>query len=402
MAHFPPPPEWSRELRTVGVTGTNGKTSTTRWIAAALRTLGLGPVVRVTTVGAFLDDEPSNVDETYGGFVAAMEAGRSAGGSLAAIEVTSEVLALGFVHAWPIEVAVFTNLSHDHLDAHRSAEHYLASKAQLFVHLPPNGTAVLNAFDPASALLREVVPQGARVITYGVPSRSDGVTAASVDVRAASVRVSWEGTAVELVPNAALALPPSILLRAIGEIFAENALAALGGAIAVGANATSAAAAIAGAPPPEGRFEVVARAPHVVVDYAHSPDALARTLWTARALTRGRLTVVFGAGGNRDTTKRAAMGEAARGADRVILTSDNPRDEDPRVIAAAIREGLAGHPAVDVVIDRAEAITLAIRDAAVEDVIVVAGKGHESTQTVAGTTKSMSDRDLARAAHALR
>ncbi len=402
MAHFPSPPSWARELRTVGVTGTNGKTSTTRWVAAALRAMNRGPVVRVTTVGAFLDDEPLNVDETYDGFLAAMEAGRSRGGSLAAIEVTSEVLALGFVHAWPVEVAVFTNLSHDHLDAHRSAEHYLASKAQLFMHLPPNGAAVLNAFDPASALIREVVPEGVRVVTYGAPSRGERIETASVDLRASSVRVSWEGTVVELAPNDALALPRVITMRAIGEIYAENALAALGGAISIGANAASAAAAIGAAPPPEGRFEVVARDPHVVVDYAHSPDALARTLRTARGLTRGELVVVFGAGGNRDATKRAAMGEAARGADRVILTSDNPRDEDPAAIAAAIREGLAGHRAVDVVIDRAEAIALAIREAKADDVIVVAGKGHEVTQTVAGATRSMRDRELARDAHALR
>lgn len=402
MAHFPPPPAWARELRTVGVTGTNGKTSTTRWVAAALRTLNRGPVVRVTTVGAFLDDERLDVEETYEGFVAAMAAGRSAGGSFAAIEVTSEVLALGFVHAWPIEVGVFTNLSHDHLDAHRSAEHYLASKAQLFVHLPRDGTAVLNAFDPASALIHEVVADGARVLTYGVPSRGEQATRGAIDVRASSVRVTWDGTEIEIESNGALELPRSFTVRAIGEIYAENALAALTGAIAAGANAAAAAAAIGGASPPEGRFEVVARAPYVVVDYAHSPDALARTLRTARSLATGELTVVFGAGGNRDVTKRAAMGEAARAADRVILTSDNPRDEDPVAIAAAIREGLAGHRSVDVVLDRVEAIALAVRDAKADDVVVIAGKGHERTQTIAGATRSMSDAELARVAHARR
>ncbi len=143
----------------------------------------------------------------------------------------------------------------------------------------------------------------------------------------------------------------------------KNGLAALTAAIAAGVPAEAAAEAIAEAPPPPGRFEVVRTDPHVVIDYAHTPDALQRTLGAARKLTSGQLTVVFGAGGERDQEKRPMMGQAARLADRVVLTSDNPRSEDPALIAAAIRTGLDDHPHVEVVLDRAEAIRQAVRRA---------------------------------------
>ena len=396
--HFPPPPAWARDFTTVGVTGTNGKTSTTRWIAAALGAANRGPVARVTTVGSFVGEEARVVEESYAGFLQTMEAGRARGGSLAALEITSEALAFGFARAWPVRVGVFTNLSHDHLDAHRSAEHYLASKAQLFVHLPRGGTAVLNAFDEASSLLREVIGDGVQIVSYGVPSRSmhppDRETLAGVDALATSVRLSWEGTEIALAANEALGLPASLKVRAIGEIYAENALAALCAAVCAGASAKAAADAISATDPPEGRFEVVATEPFVVVDYAHTPDALRRTLKTARRLTRGELVVVFGAGGNRDASKRAAMGEAAKIADRVILTSDNPRDEDPTAIAAAIREGLDGHGRVEVIVHRGDAIQAAIQAARPDDVVVVAGKGHERTQATAAGITASSDRDL--------
>ncbi|MEZ4302905.1 MAG: Mur ligase family protein, partial [Polyangiaceae bacterium] len=171
---FPEAPGWAAGLATAGVTGTNGKTTTTAWLAAALRAGTGAPVVRVTTVGAFVDEEPLEVAATYDGFLAAMRTGLDRGGRAAAIELTSEALAAGFATGWPVRVGVFTNLTRDHLDAHGSAEHYLASKAQLFVHLPWGGAAVLNAHDPASALLSEVVPQGVRKLTYGAPGRGPG------------------------------------------------------------------------------------------------------------------------------------------------------------------------------------------------------------------------------------
>src|SRR5262249_29662069 len=155
------------------------------------------------------------------------------------------------------------------------------------------------------------------------------------------------------------------------------------------------ASALASAETPPGRFEVVARRPNVVIDYAHTPDALRRTVRAARALTRGAVTVVFGAGGKRDQEKRPLMGEAAAGADRVVLTTDNPRDEEPAFIAAAIQRGLASHPGVETILDRRAAIATALASASGDDVIVIAGRGHETHQTIGDALVPFSDRDVA-------
>jgi UDP-N-acetylmuramoyl-L-alanyl-D-glutamate--2,6-diaminopimelate ligase len=380
----------------VGVTGTNGKTSTTTWVAAALGRVAR-PVVRATTVGYYLDDEELPLPKDYEGFLGVMRACVDRGGGLAAIELTSEALARGFVSAWPCQVGVFTNLTHDHLDAHGSPEHYLASKAQLFVSLPEGGTAVLNGCDPAAALIADVVPARARTWRYGVLAR--GAPWGDLDARATQIALGWGGTRVAVEGGRRLPpLPRELTVRAIGSIYAENALAALLGAIAAGADPGRAAEAIAAAPAPPGRFELIHERPYVVVDYAHSPDALARTVAAARALSKGRLIVVFGAGGKRDKAKRAPMGEAARPADRVILTSDNPRDEDPADIARAVAAGLAGHSGVETLLDRAEAIARAIRGAGAEDVVLIAGKGHEREQILGAEVRAFSDADVARAA----
>ena len=372
------------ELFSVGITGTNGKTTTTAWIAAALRTLGR-PVARATTVGFFVDDEEISVERTWEGFLDGMRTCVERGATHAAVELTSEALARGFARSWPCTVGVFTNLTHDHLDAHGSAEHYLASKAQLFVSLPPGGTAVLNAADDVFDLLREVVPPNVAVRSYAVASR--GAIRGTPDVVARQIDVSWSGTTVTCDG----ALPRTISVRAIGEVYAENALAAMLGSIAAGVGAEEAAAAIALAPPPSGRFEVIHERPWVVVDYAHSPDALLRTVATARKLAREKLFVVFGAGGKRDKDKREPMGEAAKTADVVVLTSDNPRDEDPADIARAIAAGLSGHRDVRMELDRARAIAIAIREARADDVVLVCGKGHETTQIVGHETRPFSD-----------
>jgi UDP-N-acetylmuramoyl-L-alanyl-D-glutamate--2,6-diaminopimelate ligase len=313
------------------------------------------------------------------------------GGRFAAVEYTCEALASGYAKIWPADVAVFTNLTHDHLDAHGSPEHYLASKAQLFMHLREGGTAVLNGCDPVSALLAEVIQ--ARVVRYGVASRGDPV--APLDVAATKVELAWRGTTIDVdgVPEV-----PRLTVRSVGEVFAENALAALAAAIAAGVEPRLAADAIAAATPPAGRFEVVAEHPWVVVDYAHSPDALARTLRAARRLCTGALHVVFGAGGNRDPGKRGPMGEAASIADRVTLTTDNPRDEDPAQLAAEVRAGIAPSVDVHVELDRATAIARAIERAAEDDVIVVAGKGHEKTQTIGSEVRAFDDVAAVRAA----
>jgi UDP-N-acetylmuramoyl-L-alanyl-D-glutamate--2,6-diaminopimelate ligase len=391
---------------TVGVTGTNGKTTTTTWIAAALRRVASrgAPVARATTLGFFLDDEELETEKSFDGFLDAMKRCFERGCRHAAIELTSEALASGFAQAWPCDVGVFTNLSHDHLDAHGSAEHYLASKAQLFVSLVPGGAAVLNAADPVFDLLREVMPAGVRTSSYAVPSR--GAVQGTPDLLATAVDVSWQGTRITCaVRDAASGLPHELRVRAIGEVYAENALAALLGAVAAGVAPDDAAAALAVAPAPPGRFEVVHEQPYVVVDYAHSPDALGRCMQTAHTLARregGEVLVVFGAGGGRDEAKRGPMGDAARVADEVILTTDNARDEEPAAIARAIEAGLRGHGRVRTELDRQKAIAMAIAAAREADVVVIAGKGHETEQRVGAEARRFSDVEVAKQALAAR
>jgi len=389
-------PAWYSDFTVIGVTGTNGKTSTTAFVAAALGEVSR-PVARTSTIGCYLDDALLDLPKTPESVIETLRRCHVAGGRMVVFEVTSEVLARGFARAFPMHIGVFTNLTHDHLDAHGSPEHYLASKAQLFMALPAGGTAVLNACDPASALIEEVTPKGVRVIRYGVPSR--GAVPPGTDLVARTVSFDFDGTEVILDSTPLVgSSPPHIRVRAIGDVYAENALAAVGAALSAGVPIEKAAAAIARAEAPPGRFEVVSRRPYVIVDYAHSPDALARTVASARQLARARLVVVFGAGGHRDREKRPKMGEAAHPADHVLITSDNPRDEDPGAIAAAIRLGLGAHPNVDTELDRRAAIRRAIIGAATEDVVLIAGRGHETEQIVGDQAFAFSDKDVALAA----
>lgn len=394
----PPPPVWHRELRSHGVTGTNGKTSTVGLLAAALGKLA-APVPSVTTLGAFLDDAPFPGPKDHQGMLAVLSEGLRRGARHAVLEMTSEALALGYAKAWPCWGATFTNLSHDHLDAHPSPEHYLASKAQLFMALPPDGYAVLNGCDEACALLAEVLPAGVRTLHYGSRSRSE--PQAELDLEAFEIELGWSGTRARLrskLPG----MPAELRVRAIGAEHVENALAALSAAVLSGAAAASAAQAIELAAPRPGRFEVHGAGPHVVVDFAHSPDALARALGTAQALCRGKLWLVFGAGGNRDREKRPAMGEAARGADRVLLTTDNCRDEDPRRICDDIAEGLTGHDSVSLELDRERAIRHAVASAAESDVVLIAGRGPELELELGSRRIPLVDADVAEAALRMR
>lgn len=397
VVRVPSPPAWHAKLRTVGVTGTNGKSTTTTWLSAALRMRGK-PVARATTLGFFIDDELIDIEPNYAGFLVGMKRALDAGAEVAAIELTSESLAQGFARAWPCAVGVFTNLTHDHLDAHQSAEHYLASKAQLFVSLAPGSHAVLNASDPVYSLLSEVLPSGVHRHAYGGCSR--GEPHGTPDLVAVSTSLDWEGTTITCsVRDPGSGLPTELRVRAIGDIHAENALAALLGAVAMGIDPESAARAIGHASPPPGRFEVVHQRPYVVVDYAHNPDAIRRVVDSARRLADlekgARVFVVFGAGGTRDRDKRVPMGQAARRADRVVLTTDNARAEDPRAIASAIADGLRGHPSVRTILDRQEAIRTVIAEAAERDIVLILGKGHESDQLVGDTKRPFSDAGVA-------
>jgi UDP-N-acetylmuramoyl-L-alanyl-D-glutamate--2,6-diaminopimelate ligase len=389
---LPDRPGFAADFFTLGVTGTNGKTSTSTF-ASHILTRARGPVVRATTLGYFIGTEQLDYTLDFDGFVAALADAHARGIRVAVLEVTSEALQHGFAKVWPFQVGVFTNLTHDHLDVHTTAEHYLASKAQLFMNLQPGGAAILNACDPASALLREIVPDGVEVFSYGVASR--GEPEGECDL---FVREFHPGEPVALERSSRLReFPSSIDLRAPSSIFVENALAAALGAFASRVSPKDIAAALAEAEPPRGRFERVADVPRVFVDYAHTPDALARTIAAGREIApKSRVIVVFGAGGDRDTRKREPMGRAACAADVVFLTSDNPRTEDPAAIAADIARGLVDHSNVIIELDRARAIAMAIAEAKDDDVVLVCGKGHETEQIIGTTRSHFSDHEVAK------
>jgi UDP-N-acetylmuramoyl-L-alanyl-D-glutamate--2,6-diaminopimelate ligase len=295
------------------------------------------------------------------------------------MEVSSHALAMGRVAATRFAVAVFTNLSHDHLDFHRDLEDYFAAKALLF-EPDLSDRAVVNADDP----------WGARLLEHpAVPTEPYSLAdAADLEVGPRSCRFTWRGAAVELPLG--------------GRFNASNAIAAATAAARLGLEPDAIAAGLSASPPVPGRFEPVDEGQPfaVVVDYAHKPGALESALAAARdAAGAGRVVLVFGAGGDRDASKRPEMGEvAARLADRVLLTSDNPRGEDPLAIIDAVRGGMARTDALTVEPDRAAAIALALADARPGDVVLIAGKGHEAVQIVGDRTLPFDDRAVARAA----
>jgi UDP-N-acetylmuramoyl-L-alanyl-D-glutamate--2,6-diaminopimelate ligase len=385
---------WADALHTYGVTGTNGKTSTCAFIRACLRADGRH-VLTVGTTGASIDDAPQPKGKTFADFIALMKRGADAGCRDIVVETTSFGLQMGYAKKWRFDVGVFTNLSPDHLKTHGTWENYLAAKAQLFIHLGPGCPMILNAADLHSTYLDQATPSDVRRVWFRVPSRGPAHHAA--DLEAAHTEVGVEGTRISLVPSAmADALGGELSIRMIGDVFAENALAAAAACVAAGIDPAAIATGLRDCPVVPGRFEVLARDPIVAVDYAHSPDALRRTCETARTLARGRVIVVFGAGGESTPEKRRPMGAiAAELADLVVITNDSPRSEDPKAIAAMIEQGtrdVADAAEVSVILERRAAIEHAIGKAHAGDVVVIAGMGHESTQRIGGTVVPFSDR----------
>jgi UDP-N-acetylmuramoyl-L-alanyl-D-glutamate--2,6-diaminopimelate ligase len=392
------------KLSTIAVTGTNGKTTTTSMVDAIVAASG-EPSARVTTLGSWVAGQQLSDGVELDAFTQALDRAREVGVRTLALETTSKALAEGFAQRFPATVAVFTNLSRDHFDYHASAEDYLAAKAQLFMSLRAGGVAVLNACDASSALLSEVLPAGVQRLAYAARARSPECAGWNVELTAARIVVTRSGTAIDLEPSPhARELGGRLLLRVVGEVYAEDALAAALATSAAGYPAAAIRAGLASFAGVPGRFEVVWTKPLIVIDYAHTPDALHRTLAQARALTpAGRLLAVFGCGGERDPGKRPEMGRvAAAAADLTIVTSDNPRGEDPHAIIAAIVSGarrdvpgLGGCIVIEEP-DRRTAIERAIAGAQEHDTIVVAGRGHEQRQWIGNGCVPFSDAEVAR------
>lgn len=392
-------PQFYGRFATASVTGTNGKTTTTSLIAHIVATAGEVPA-RITTLGSWVGDERTGMEPSGDAFVKTLALAAVRGVKTLAVETTSHALAQGFTKTWPAKVAVFTNLTRDHLDYHGSPEQYLAAKAQLFMDLPEDGVAVLNLADPASALLREVLGDGVRVMGYAAREVHADCKDIPLSLFAEEVSVDHDGTHARLAPSPiADGLGGRIDLALLGVVHAENAMGAALAGVALGfpfEAITKALRTFSGVP---GRFQVVHTRPIVVVDFAHTPDALRRTLVQARALVqdrKGKLLVVFGCGGDRDPGKRAQMGEiASTTADVVCLTSDNPRTEDPETIADAVEIGTKeGDARLYRILDRRDAIAMAIELAHSDDIVVVAGKGHEKEQIVGDTTYPFDDIDV--------
>ncbi|MDR7522181.1 MAG: UDP-N-acetylmuramoyl-L-alanyl-D-glutamate--2,6-diaminopimelate ligase [Armatimonadota bacterium] len=392
----------SRRLHLIGVTGTNGKGATTYLVEAILRAAGR-PCGIIGTMGLVTGSEVVPTARTTPeapDLQAALRRMVDRGCQYVAMEVASHALAQERVTGCQFQVGVFTNLTRDHLDFHRSMEAYRAAKVRLFAMLPPEGWAVLNADDPAAPVMRAVSP--ARLLTYGLRTPAD--------VRGRDVRLHLAGSEfVADTPAGSIA----VSLRLAGGFNVANALAAVAVGITQGIPLPTIARALASVPGIPGRFEAVDEGQPfaVVVDYAHTPDGLDNVLRSARELTGGRLIVVFGCGGDRDRLKRPVMGRiAAKWADHVIVTSDNPRSEDPQAIIEEIRPGVESGAAarassggrgpvrVDIDPDRRRAIAVAIAAARPGDLVVVAGKGHETYQEIAGVKHPFDDRQVVREA----
>lgn len=395
----------TRTLHTVGITGTNGKTTTAYLVKHAIEA-DEGRVALVGTTGmATGDEEQTSSHTTPEGDDISRFARRSLdhGATHLVLEVSSHGLALRRVDALRFEVAAFTNISRDHLDFHGTMEAYQEAKARLFTELQPE-IAVIHTDDAFGAKLAERIS----CPVLRCSRRSD--TTAEVVVRAWSMTRAGIEAKVD-TPNGVVDLQSPML----GEHNLENLLVALGCAHALGLDLERVSTAWSRFPGSPGRLERVEHPGDVavLVDYAHTPDALRRVLQTMRAVTPGRLVAVFGAGGDRDAGKRPEMGRAgAQHADLCVLTSDNPRTEDPSAILRAVVEGARDGGAEQLtraelstatrgycaILDRAEAIEAAIEAAAPGDTVLLAGKGHETYQIVGAERRHFDDREEARAA----
>jgi UDP-N-acetylmuramoyl-L-alanyl-D-glutamate--2,6-diaminopimelate ligase len=385
--------EPSRVLDVIGITGTNGKTTCAWLLAQALEHSGLrsaylgtlgAAVAGVLEPGELTTPDAVTLQRQLGRF-------RDAGAGSAAIEVSSHALAQHRVAALRFDAAVFTNLTRDHLDFHRDMDHYAAAKAQLF-DFEGIRHRVFNVDDPLGAQLAAHPAWAGRI---ACTQRSGVIEGRGPVLRASDLQRSRHGMSFALESSFGAARVETPL---IGSFNVDNVLAALAVLLARGIALPRAIAALARLVPPSGRLENITAPgkPLVIVDYAHTPDALAKALAVVRDHVAGRLVCVFGCGGDRDAGKRAEMGAiAARLADDIVLTDDNPRNEEPAGIVAQIRVGIGAHP-VRVIHDRAAAIAVAIAQCGPEDAVLVAGKGHECFQIIGRERRPFSDQRVVR------
>lgn len=381
----------TREMTVVGITGTNGKTTCAYLLAQALNRLGESAAI-MGTIGVGETDALTETELTTADAIETQRTLRrlhEQGMQSVCMEVSSHGLEQGRVNAVDFKLAVLTNLSQDHLDYHQTMSSYASTKQKLFSFRSLDAI-VINRDDQ---LGREILDQHheCKTISYGLEI---------ADVAATDCSITDSGmTFTLLYQNQKLQIKSPLL----GEINLPNILATVSTLLALDYAPEQIAAVIPDLLPPPGRMEMFRGKqshPRVVVDYSHTPDSLERALQSLRQSTRGRLWVVFGCGGDRDKGKRSMMGEVAvRLADHVVITNDNPRFEDPHVIAAQVVEGIDENvpgSRYEIILERRDAIQHAIQNTAKDDLVLVAGKGHETTQTVGAQKFKFSDRELVR------
>ncbi|MEM5313913.1 UDP-N-acetylmuramoyl-L-alanyl-D-glutamate--2,6-diaminopimelate ligase [Paraburkholderia sp. JHI869] len=400
----------SDAMLVVGVTGTNGKTSCSQWIASAFTAIGK----KCAIVGTLGTGFPGQLAHT--GFTTpdapqlqrSLAQLRGEGAQAIAMEVSSHALHQGRVNGTSFDIAVFTNLTQDHLDYHHTFEAYEAAKARLFAWTGLRA-AIINADDAAGRRLIAATRGKARTIAYSVATPAADAPVADAWLRANDVRATATGTAFHLETSDWG--EAQVEAHVLGLFNVSNLLGVLGALLAANVPLVAALNEISKLQPVNGRMERLGgRADHdeplVVIDYAHTPDALEKTLEALRPMAAargGQLICMFGCGGDRDATKRPLMGAIAeRLADQVVVTSDNPRSESPAAIIEQIAQGMRDAAKARRIEDRASAILQAVRGAAREDVVVLAGKGHEATQEIMGKKRAFSDQDHARLALAAR
>lgn len=391
----------SGAMTVVGVTGTNGKTTTTYFlesvVAAAGGTAGVAGTIDYRLAGETLakavNTTPISLELTR-----LLARFRDGGATHALMEVSSHALAQQRVETVDFDAAIFLNLTRDHLDYHKTVEAYFEAKARLIDLLARAGNAkspkvaALNYDDPLAHHLKKRAV-GCDAVSFGLSDAAKDLrgTILSADLNGTRFAADWRGRRLE----GAIRLP--------GPHNVSNALAAAAAMLGLGTPADKVLAGLAALPSVPGRLEAVDEGQefHVFVDFAHTDSALATVLGLLGSLPRRRILTVFGCGGDRDRTKRGPMGVAAcRGSDRVFVTSDNPRSEDPGAIVADVVEGVraAGLQNYNILPDRGEAIAAAIAEARPGDVVLIAGKGHETTQILRDRTTPFDDREAARAA----
>lgn len=387
----------SKGINLIGITGTNGKTTVTHLIqkifeennqkCALIGTLGY----KLSSNGEYRDAKHTTpqAPELQATLRMIKDVEKI---DNVVMEVSSHALDQNRVGGCRFNGAVFTNLTQDHLDYHITMDNYFKAKALLFEHLKENDFAVINADDEYGDRFISVVPEGVRVLTYGVRQQSD--------VMARNINFSLNGAEFTLVANAK---EHKVNLHMNGMFSVYNVLAAVTAALAIGIDIETALKALQNVKGVAGRFEVVVKKPLVIVDYAHTPDGLENVLKSAREITPedGKLICLFGCGGDRDATKRPKMGAIAEKlADKIVITSDNPRSEDPQTIITDIIAGLKSVNTESVIVepDRGTAIGLLKTIANNNDVVVIAGKGHEDYQILKDKTIHFDDREEARKA----